>query len=245
MNETKNEPVSREHINAYLDGELTLEERELLLDRMVSDASLRAEICAQRTLKEQVRAAYDDLPRPHAGARHRYRNAAWRQSLAAGVLLVVGLSGGWLAHEGLDQPPVVERLAGLPGGYQPVTLSERVDTQRVLLHLDSSDPEHLSASLDVAERLLRSHGQGQGQVELVVNSMGLDLLRQDRSPERARIERLAESYPNLVFVACGQTVARLLREGQQVVLLPEARVASSAINEIMSRMQQGWVYVKM
>lgn len=243
MNETKNEAVSREHINAYLDGELTLEEREHLLDRMASDFNLRAEVCAQRTLKEQVRAAYDELPRPDIGTRHHYVNTAWRQSLAAGVLLVLGLSGGWLAHDRLDQPPVVERLAGLPATYQPVTLSERVDTQRVVLHLDSGDPEHLSASLDVAERLVRSRGQG--QVELVVNSLGLDLLRQDRSPERARIERLAASYPNLVFVACGQTVARLLREGQEVVLLPEARMASSAINEIMSRMRQGWVYVKM
>jgi len=242
MNESKNEPVSREHINAYLDGELALEEREHLLIRMASDPNLRAEICAQRTLKEQVRAAYDDLPRPNASATHRYLNAAWRQSLAAGVLLVLGLSGGWLAHDRLDQSPVVERLAGLPAGLQPVTLSERVDTQRVVLHLDSSAPERLSASLDVAERLARSRGQG--QVELVVNSFGLDLLRQDRSPERARIERLAERYPNLVFVACGQTVARLLREGQPVVLLPEARVASSAINEIVARLRQGWVYVK-
>jgi intracellular sulfur oxidation DsrE/DsrF family protein len=159
------------------------------------------------------------------------------------VLLVLGLSGGWLAHDRLDQPPVVERLAGLPSGYQPVTLSERVDTRRVVLHLDSSAPERLSTSLDVAERLAQSRGQG--QVELVVNSLGIDLLRQDRSPERVRIERLAERYPNLAFVACGQTVARLLREGQQVVLVPEARVASSAINEIMARMRQGWVYVKM
>lgn len=159
------------------------------------------------------------------------------------MLLVLGLSGGWLAHDRVDQPPVVDRLAGLPSGYQPVTLSERVDTQRVLLHLDSSDPAHLSASLDVAERMVRSRSQG--QVELVVNSLGLDLLRQDRSPEQARIEHLAERYPNLAFVACGQTVARLLREGQHVVLVPEARMASSAINEIMSRMRQGWVYVKM
>jgi len=27
--------------------------------------------------------------------------------------------------------------------------------------------------------------------------------------------------------------------------LPEARVVSSAINEIMSRMEQGWAYMKM
>jgi intracellular sulfur oxidation DsrE/DsrF family protein len=237
-----NEPVSREHINAYVDGELAAEERDQLMQRMASDADLRAEVCAQRTLKEQVRAAYDDLALPRTGAAHHATHAVWRQSLAAGVLLLLGLSGGWLAHDSLDQPPVVERLAGLPSGYQPVTLSERVDTRRVVLHLDSGAPERLSASLDVAERLVQSRGQG--QVELVVNSLGLDLLRQDRSPERARIERLAERYPNLVFVACGQTVARLLREGQHVVLLPEARTASSAINEIMARMRQGWVYVK-
>ena len=237
-----NEPVSREHINAYVDGELAAEERDHLLENMASDAGLRAEICAQRTLKEQVQAAYDDLPVPKAGTTRRYAGSAWRQSLAAGLLLVLGLSGGWLAHDRLDQPPVVERLAGLPSGYQPVTLSERVDASRVVLHLDNSTPERLSASLDVAERLAQSRGQG--QVELVVNSLGLDLLRQDRSPERARIARLAERYPNLSFVACGQTVARLVREGQQVVLLPQARMASSAINEIMARLRQGWVYVK-
>ena len=236
------EPISREHINAYVDGELAAEERDHLLENMASDAGLRAEICAQRTLKEQVRAAYDDLPVPKTGTTRRHAGSAWQQSLAAGLLLVLGLSGGWLAHDRLDQPPAVDRLAGLPSGYQPVTLSERVDTSRVVLHLDSSTPERLSASLDLAERLAQSRAQG--QVELVVNSLGLDLLRQDRSPERARIARLAERYPNLAFVACGQTVSRLVREGQQVTLLPQARMATSAINEIMARMRQGWVYVK-
>jgi len=237
-----NEPVSREHINAYVDGELAAEERDHLLEDMASDAGLRAEICAQRTLKEQVRAAYDDLPAPKRGTPRRYAGSPWQQCLAAGLLLVLGLSGGWLAHDRVDQPPAVDRLAGLPSGYQPVTLSERVDTSRVVLHLDSSTPERLSASLDLAERLAQSRAQG--QVELVVNSLGLDLLRQDRSPERARIARLAERYPNLAFVACGQTVSRLVREGQQVTLLPQARMATSAINEIMARMRQGWVYVK-
>jgi intracellular sulfur oxidation DsrE/DsrF family protein len=243
MNKTMNEPVSREHINAYVDGELAAEERNHLMDRMAGDAGLRADVCAQRTLKEQVRAAYGDLPLPKAGATRNFASPAWRQALAAGLLLSLGLSAGWLAHDRLNQAPVVDRLAGLPPGYQPVALSGRVDTRRVLLHLDSSTPERLSSSLDVAEQLVKSRGQG--QVELLVNSLGIDLLRQDRSPERARIARLAERYPNLAFVVCGQTVARLMREGEQVALLPQARVASSAINEITSRMQQGWVYVKM
>jgi uncharacterized protein len=39
-------------------------------------------------------------------------------------------------------------------------------------------------------------------------------------------------------------VARLKRDGVKVELLPVAYTASSAINEIMTRMGQGWVYVK-
>jgi hypothetical protein len=39
-------------------------------------------------------------------------------------------------------------------------------------------------------------------------------------------------------------VARLKREGVTVALVPEAHTASSAINQITTRMGQGWVYVK-
>ncbi len=41
------------------------------------------------------------------------------------------------------------------------------------------------------------------------------------------------------------TLARLKLEGVQVALVPEAKVtATSAISEILGRMQDGWVYVK-
>ena len=237
------EPVSRELINAFVDGELAAEERERLSREMAEDTALRAEICAQRTLKDQVQAAYATLPRHSVRAEPHGTGQSWHQAMAAGVMLALGLAGGWLAHERLDRPPVYDRLAGLPAGYQPVTLSARVDVHHVVLHLDSGDPARAAATLDVAERLVRADREA--QVELVTNSFGIDLLRQDRSPELARIEELARRYPNLLFVACGQTVARLLREGQPVHLLPEAKLASSAINEIMARMRQGWVYVKM
>ncbi len=69
-------------------------------------------------------------------------------------------------------------------------------------------------------------------------------MRADVTPLRDRIENMARRHANLSFVACGQAVARLKREGVRVNLLPAAHTAASAINAIMTRMGQGWVYVK-
>jgi intracellular sulfur oxidation DsrE/DsrF family protein len=70
-------------------------------------------------------------------------------------------------------------------------------------------------------------------------------LRVDTSPVREQIARLHTDYPNIAFLACGTTIARVNREqGIHVKLLPQASVTSSALNLILSRLRQGWVYIR-
>lgn len=242
-NQSMNEPVSDEYLNAFLDGELAADERERALHRLEQDDGFKSKVCELRSLKERVRGAYADLPPAPARRGVNGLSSAWRQALAAGVLLCLGLAGGWLAHGGSVQEPVYDRLAGLPDNYRPVALAGKVDTDKIVLHLDSNDPERLGAVLDLAEKLLAKRGE-RGQVKIVVNSYGLNLLRQETSPYSDRIGRMAASHRNLAFVACGQTIARLSREGVVVDLLPQVQVANSAIGEILDSMQRGWVYVK-
>lgn len=238
-----NEPVSPEYLNAFTDGELAADEREHAMALLETDPDFKARACETRTLKEQVKAAYADIPGMTQASSRIRLNPVWPKAVAAGLLLITGLGSGWLMRGAINAAPETDRLAGLPGGYQPISLSAQVDPDKVLLHLDSSDPHRLSTTLDLAEKMLNER-RGQRQLAIVVNTYGLNLLRQDTSTDQARIHRLAEEHPNLSFIACGQTIARLKREGVDVVLLPEASVASSAINEILSRMQKGWVYVR-
>lgn len=241
MNDMNKDPISQEYLNALVDGELTADELERAYRRIEDDADFKARVCETRTLKEMIKGGYVDLAPSQVA---RGRGFDWLpQAMVAMLMLAVGLGGGWLARGELAQPPQMDRLVGLPSGYQPISLSSRVDPGKVLLHLDSNAPARLEAALDLAERML-AEGGGGARVEVVVNSYGLNLLRQDVSPYRERIARLAEQNANLVFVACGQTVARFKREGIQVVLVPEAHVATSAIGEILGRMRDGWVYVK-
>lgn len=238
-----NEPVSPEYLNAFADGELAADERERAMALLETDPDFKARACEARMLKEQVKAAYADIPGMTQASSHTRLNPVWPKAVAVSLLLMMGLGGGWLMRGAIDITPEIERLAGLPSGYQPISLSAHADPDKVLLHLDSSDPHRLSTTLELAEKMLNEH-KGHRQLAIVVNTYGLNLLRQDTSTEQARIHRLAEEHPNLSFIACGQTIARLKREGVDVVLLPEASVASSAINEILSRMQKGWVYVR-
>lgn len=235
------EPVSQEYLHAFVDGELAAEAHEEAMARLEHDPAFKSAVCELHVVKELVRGAYADLASARQPAAPRCA-PAWRQALVAGVLLLVGLGGGWFAR-GQPEPDRVDRLVGLPGAYTPIALSDRVDANKIVLHLDSNDPARVAALLDLVGRLLDRRGT-QAQVEVVVNNTGLNLLRQDLSPYRARIAGLSRQHANLAFLACGQTVARLKQEGVDVDLVPEAGVATSAINEILSRLSQGWVYVK-
>lgn len=242
---------SQEFTHAYVDGELAADERDRALGLLDGDNDFKAQVCETRVLKDLVRGAYADVPVAGGGNAARQCASGWSRALAAGLLLAVGLGGGWLARGELGgvmggamggaqpAPP----LAGLPAHIQPITLASAVRGDRIVLHLDSSERARMASALDLAERFVVERG-ATARVEVVVNSYGLDLLRQDTSPLRARIERLAGHHGNLAFIACGQTIARLRREGVHVELLPQANVATSAIGEILGRMREGWMYVK-
>ena len=241
--EDDKDQTTPESLDAFVDGEYTADERARVLARLESDPEFKMRVCELRTLKEMVKGAYAETPMPAARHGTGRLHVGLKQAVAAVLLLAMGLGGGWLARERFDRAPVYDRLPGLPSGYQPISLSDQVDPGKVILHLDSGEPGRLAAVLDLAEHLLAQHGAA-ARVEIVANSYGLDLLRADVTPMAGRIGDLARRHANLSFIACGQTVARLTREGVRVELLPDAHTATSAINEIMTRMGQGWVYVK-
>jgi intracellular sulfur oxidation DsrE/DsrF family protein len=220
--------ISDEQLNAFVDDELDGADRERLLAAIAADGELAQRACALRLVKEQLRHAYAEPP-PMASRRDLSR--PWR--LLATVLLLAGAAAaGWIARDqALDTTPAVARKG---------------EAAHVILHLAASDPGRADTALGDAEGLLRA-ARDSGRaiaVELVVNQGGLDLLRADVSPHAERIARLRAEHANLSFIACGQSVERLRERGIEVRLLPGTRVASSALDQIVARMSQGWNYVR-
>ena len=241
-----NTVVSDETLNAFIDGELDVDESEALLARIREDKDLAQRVCTLRGLQSMVRLAYIEPPvagnrKPHIAPRRQLM-----QRCAFGCLvLLVGLSGGW-AIRGLEPQAVAALPAAVSSGYQVVSLAREADPNRVMLHLDSAAPAKMQAVLDQAEHLLNeAEQQGRAmQLEVIANSRGLNLLRDGHSPYAERMARMKQRHANLHWVACGQSIARLRNDGEQVMLLPDTRTTPTAINEIVTRLQQGWTYVR-
>ena len=240
-----NPVVSDETLHAFVDGELDVAESETLIARMRGDAELAQRVCSLRSLQSMVRLAY---AKPPLAGERRSGSAPrqWMQRCAfACLILIAGLSGGWMLRS-IESPAVALAPAAAREGYQAVSLAREADPNRVMLHLDSAAPVKMLAVLDQAERLLdEAEQQGRTmQLEIIANSRGIDLLRADLSPYAERMARMKQRHANLQWVACNQTIARFTGEGQKVELLPATQIAPTAIGEIVTRLQQGWTYIR-
>lgn len=237
--------VSDEILHAFIDGELDVAESEKLIVQMQEDKGLAQRVCLLRNLRSMVRLAYAEPPVVE-GRRPVVPRHQLMQRCAFGCLvLLAGLSSGW-ALRGLESQAVAVQSASAPDGYRAVSLAREADPDHIILHIDSAAPGRMQAVLDQADRLLDGAArQGRAmQIEIIANSRGIELLRAGHSPFADRIARMHRQHANLQWVACGQSLARLASEGEKVELLPATRTAPTAIGEIVSRLQQGWTYVR-
>ena len=237
----RNQNISDEFLNAFVDNQLGSEEKNLALGAMARDNSLKTSACALRELKEMTRLAYHCPPIPKNSST-RKRPAFFRlQSLAACLLLLmIGGGAGWLMST-LDKPDQDMHL------FQAISHNDNgAAPNNIMVYVGNSNPVRLKSALDESENLLETYGHVNQKlkVEIIANDSGVDLLREGRSPFAGRIALMKSKYPNLRLVACTQTLNKLRRKGIAVHLLPNVGSVYSAADEIRKRLKEGWDYVR-
>jgi anti-sigma factor RsiW len=128
---TKDSNFSEEQLNAFVDDELDPEEKSRLYNETARSVELDQRLCRQRKTKELVKHAYENVPAPvRAGGTPLGRRGFFSRSLAASVLLLVGLGGGLLGHYYLDE----QRKSASATAAEPVP-----KVSNYLLHVTSGD----------------------------------------------------------------------------------------------------------
>jgi intracellular sulfur oxidation DsrE/DsrF family protein len=195
-------------------------------------------------VKQMLRAAYPPPSAPRRSASlSRWRLLTWPQAAAALVLAVVAGALGWGGRAYLlPDHPAGPAASGQLASIAPA----RRDAKRIVLHVSTDDTGRLKEALDDAEDLLAAYQDSAQpvQIEVVANAEGLALLRADASPFRERIQALSAHHDNIAFLACNRAIEKLHLQGVEVQLLPEARTVPGALEAIVSRLQEGWVYIK-
>lgn len=242
--------ISDEHLNAFVDGQLDADEKSRILSAINADDDLSKRACEFRRLRELVAHAYDNPPPPPRRQRLSSRGAGWRQAIAVALLLAIGGGAGWVAGHSQNASALNLRAMYLDEekAFQTAALDQAPvrGSRKIILHISSDAPDKLSSALDTAEQLLATYTELRQplELELVANAGGLNLLRADVSPYAERVRELQRQYDNLTFLACQTAMDRLRREKQlSPDLLPEALVTPNALDEILTRLQQGWMYI--
>lgn len=247
--------ISDEHLNAFIDNQLDADEKSRILASIKSDSELSHRACELKRLRELVQHAYE---LPSVRPDHTRPSRAMRGSLqatAAAALLAVGGMIGWITHG--QQYPATNSLdvKAMYLDEEKAFQTARVDDaptiqggRKILLHISTDDPQKLEDALNTTERLLQTYRARHVPVELelVANAGGLNLLRADISPFADRIEDLQFRYEELTFFACQTAINQMLeREHRNQVppLLPQALTTPNALDQILTRLQEGWVYI--
>ena len=222
-------------LQAFVDEQLSEDEREAFLIRMDKNPELKRQVCDLRSLKIAVQHAYgdnEDYAKPSTS--RLVSQTLFFRSVAALFILSIGLFLGWKVN--VHEMPLLSDAL--------VLNKVHADPSKVLLHIDQAEPEKLSALLDKAEALMKKYRDQKIHLEVIANSGGLDLMRKDKSPYIQRVKQLMDEYENIDFIACGNAIRRLQNEGEKVFLIDEVHEAPSAVQHIVTRLQQGWTYVK-
>jgi intracellular sulfur oxidation DsrE/DsrF family protein len=235
----KDNQFSEEQMNAFVDGELDTEEKSRVFNESERSTELDQRLCQQRKLKELVKHAYLEVPPPsHMKNTGQVSTGFLGKAVAAGVLLLLGVSIGLIAQRYISPQPETEILS-VAAVTAPVGAGKNY-----ILHVVSGEREAMLAALRKAQDLLDSAELGQtNKVEIVANQQGLNLLRSDVTPFATEIATLQES--NVVFYACSRTIELLEEKGIDVSLVPDANQSYTALDRVVLRMQDDWDYIKL
>lgn len=227
--------ISDEQLNAFVDQQLDQDDRERVLSATMKDQHLAEEVYSLYQMKELVQQAYRQPPEVNRAMYPVRRRTVFFRWAAMLVLFVTTAVTSYHWNQGGDfAQNAFFDMAAIQG--------DQFSGKRVLLHVDSNDPQRIKAAMQTVEKLM---GRRQPeQIEVVANGAGLIMVREN-SPHAAGVSALAARYTNLEFKACGFAMeATRMKEGQPVVLVPEAEKVDAALNEILRRLKEGWVYIK-
>jgi intracellular sulfur oxidation DsrE/DsrF family protein len=237
--------LSNEMINAYADGELQGSDRAEFESKLQHDPAAQQALQDVLTIKQQLSQAYRGVAAPTQSPTRvmNYRLAGYA------ALLLLAFSGGWLGSDHMHQSDVQSLAEARPlqSSSPMLQVSDAQSaTGKYILHIDSKDHGRFKATLDKAEALVAMYQAAAHpyEIEVIANAGGLDMLREGETPYAARIQQLSQRYPNIRFIACSNAIERLQEKGIEANLIASVHQGTTALDQVVKRMNQGWTYMK-
>ena len=238
----KIDEIDNNILGMFVDGELGDEDCEVVLTAMQDDDDIRHRISELHRAKHLIKLGFGNATAPVNESKKSEKRSYSMFSiygLVASVLIMVTSFGagylGFLSHFFVNENLIVK-------------VNEQVIApmaqDRVLLHIDESDPKEFMAVIDFARKFLDKHREKDSQVAVVANAGGLDMMRKGISPVKAEMLAMMKEYKNIHFLACANSIRALRKKGIEPVFLKNIDTSKPAMEQIIKHVRDGWSYIR-
>ena len=127
---------------------------------------------------------------------------------------------------------------------------EKKEPHKVVFHVDDNDAAKMNLAMNNAANVTK-HFDDLGEdsiVEIVAYGPGLKMFMDNAkaNPVHKRASAFTDSFPNVGFRACGNTLKKMTKKagGKAPKLIASAQVVPAGVVHLMARQQEGWSYVR-
>lgn len=137
----------------------------------------------------------------------------------------------------------------LAGIISPVMAHGPNEPYQVIFQINENDKAKMNLLLNNVSNVVK-HFNEVGQevkIEVIAYGPGLNMLRDDTSPVKKRVESFSQNYDNVQFAACGNTIKKMTKkEGKKPALMDTGTIAvvPSGVIQILKRQDEGWHYIR-
>jgi intracellular sulfur oxidation DsrE/DsrF family protein len=121
------------------------------------------------------------------------------------------------------------------------------EIHKIVIQVNDNDPKKLDLALSNASNINKYYlDKGEEAIiEIVAYGPGLHMFRTDTSPVISRVKSVYQSYDNISFKACHETVKSMQRkEAKEIPLESNVQLVPYGIVYIIQLQEQGWIYIK-
>ena len=239
MMDKKFKPTNELILCAFVDGQLSHNSTEIIINAMEEDADLREQVYQLRRAKDLMKIGFNTASPPSGNVQKTKKSILKKciPAIAASIFTIsIGLGAGGLGFylgTQFNNDPV-----------QSVASNHQTQADKIVLHISESDPKQYVTALDYAENFMKEHEKNGGQIVIIAHAGGVNLLRADVTPYEKQVIEMMNNYNNVYFIACANAIRNLRKKGIEPVLLENVRLDKPAMDHIIEYVQAGWQYKK-
>ncbi|MEZ5855554.1 MAG: DsrE family protein [Hyphomicrobiaceae bacterium] len=138
-------------------------------------------------------------------------------------------------------------LAALSLASSVVVAQEKTARHKVAVQVNQNDPKLMNLALNNVQNVF-AYYKKKGEtvaVELVAYGPGLHIFRDDTSPVKERLSKMALEEPSLKFSACANTLAKQTAAAKkEIKLVSEATLVPSGVITLIELQEKGYSYIR-